>query len=221
MMAPEAEPARPGPSGSASALTSASYRAMTVVARWPSLALPIARLLSHGVVVGPSTAVVIEGFPRSANSLAVSAFIAAGSPPETIAHHTHTPANLIAGVRRRIPSLVVIREPSESVKSFVATKPAVSYGSALRGWISFHRPLIRYLDRIEVATAEQVTNGMPEVIARLNRRFGSGFPPPDDRQMEQARAGVGDYWARRSGHGLPVLGRGRGGERSASSAGFE
>jgi hypothetical protein len=202
----------PGPLDQISSFTaSASYMLMTEVARWPFAALPIARALGHGVVVGPSTELVIEGFPRSANSLAVSSFTASGTPPERIAHHTHAPANLIAGVRRGIPSLLVIREPSEAAKAFIASKPSLAYGSAIRGWISFHRALVRYLDGIVVATSEQVAGAMPAVVARLNLRFGSGFPIPDVSQMDRARVGVGDHWARRTGHGLPVLGRGRGG----------
>ena len=51
------------------------------MAQHPLLALPAARLRGHGVVLSPRTEVVIEGYPRSANSFAVAAFrLALGSP---------------------------------------------------------------------------------------------------------------------------------------------
>ena len=55
-----------------------------LTAKYPSLALPIARR-RHGVPVGPSTEVVIEGFPRSGTSFAVAAFRIAQRRPVEIA----------------------------------------------------------------------------------------------------------------------------------------
>jgi hypothetical protein len=50
------------------------WDAKNVVSRYPSVAIPIARRRGHGVVVDAGTDVVIEGYPRSANSFAVAAF---------------------------------------------------------------------------------------------------------------------------------------------------
>ncbi|HYT30505.1 MAG TPA: hypothetical protein VEN82_06985, partial [Actinomycetota bacterium] len=80
-MAGPADPAR-------KALSRVLYEAKTVVARHPSLALPVARLRGHGVLVRPETDVLIEGYPRSANSFSVAAFGLAQPREVEIAHHT-------------------------------------------------------------------------------------------------------------------------------------
>src|SRR2546427_7470725 len=69
----------------------------------------VARLRHHGVLAGPGTDILIEGFPRSANSFSVAAFRLAQGPPVEVAHHTHAPANAIAAFRRHIPALILIR----------------------------------------------------------------------------------------------------------------
>jgi hypothetical protein len=190
-----------------------SYRAMSLIARWPAVALPAARLLHHGSPVGPLSRLVVEGYPRSANSVAVEAICRAGLPREQVAHHTHAPANLLRGVSMGVPCLLVVRRPSEAVREFVSSKATLSTRAAVHGWIAFHQPLMRSLGRIVVATHPQVTDEMAQVVARLNDRFSSAFQIPDATQIDEARAGVDEQWEGRTGHGVPLLGRGRGSDR--------
>src|SRR5437868_13667498 len=73
---------------SAGTLVSAlRYEAKTLLARYPSLALPIARRRGHGEVLDDATEIVIEGYPRAASSFAVAAFRAAQGRPVGVAHH--------------------------------------------------------------------------------------------------------------------------------------
>ena len=62
-------------------------------------------------VVTPDTQLVMEGFPRSANSFARVAFNRAQSERVRIAHGLHVPAQVIRAARWRIPTLVLIRKP--------------------------------------------------------------------------------------------------------------
>ena len=62
------------------------YEGKTILARSPTLALPVARLRGHGEPFDPHVDIVIEGFPRSANSFAVHAFRVAQDRPVRIAH---------------------------------------------------------------------------------------------------------------------------------------
>ncbi|MEW6059376.1 MAG: hypothetical protein AB1551_04425, partial [Actinomycetota bacterium] len=91
------------------------YEAATIVGRYPSPTLAVARWQGHGEPLGPSTDLVIEGYPRSANTLAVSAISAAQPGPIRIAHHLHAPGHVIAAIRRGVPVLVLVREPEEAV----------------------------------------------------------------------------------------------------------
>ena len=111
----------------------ALYELMTVVGRYPALALPAARNRRHGTLLQDDTEILIEGYPRSGNSFAVAALARAQARPVRIAHHAHVPGHVIAAARAGVPALVVIREPAEAVVEFVLVKPVVTVAQALRG----------------------------------------------------------------------------------------
>ena len=152
----------------------AAFEAKTIIARYPALALRIARR-RHGIPVGRDTGIVIEGFPRTGTSFAVAAFDLAQEGKVRIACHVHAPAQVIEGARRGLPNLVIVREPEETTLSFVIRNPYLSIRQALRGYVRFHEPLLSYRDRFVVGTFAQVTEDFGIVIGRVNERFATGF----------------------------------------------
>jgi hypothetical protein len=151
------------------------YGCKTVVASWPSVALPIARIRGHGELFDRGVDIVIEGYPRSANSFAVHAFRVAQDHPVRIAHHLHAPAQLIAAVRAGVPALVMVREPQDAVLEFVIAKGYLSVRQALNGYVRFYSPLLPYRDHIVAGPFREVTSEFGAVIARVNATFGTGF----------------------------------------------
>ncbi|MEW6059377.1 MAG: hypothetical protein AB1551_04430 [Actinomycetota bacterium] len=150
------------------------FEGKTIVAAYPSLALPIARL-RHGIPVGDDTRIVIEGFPRTGTSFAVAAFDLAQDGTVRVACHVHAPAQIIAGTRRGLPCVVIAREPEETSLSFAIRNPHLTMRQALRGYLRFYEPLLGLSDRFVVGTFEQVTNDFGEVTRRVNERFGTAF----------------------------------------------
>jgi hypothetical protein len=193
------------------ALVRAVYEAGTLVAPYPAVALRIARWRGHGVPVGERTDVLIEGYPRSANSFAVAAFETAQTEPIRVAHHTHASANVIAAVRRGVPALVLVREPEDAVVEFVLLKPELTVGQALRGWVRFYRPLLPFRGRFVIARTDEVVTDLSAVIARVNDRFGTGFAPfePTEESLRTVQERIGAHWEGRIGPGLPLVGRTR------------
>jgi hypothetical protein len=151
------------------------YGCKTVVARSPRLALPIARLRAHGEPFDPGVDIVIEGYPRSANSFAVHAFRVAQDHPVRIAHHLHAPAQLIAAARAGVPALVMVRDPEDAVLEFVIAKGYLSIRQALHGYVRFYTPLLPYRDRLVAGRFRDVTTDFGRVIARVNATFGTAF----------------------------------------------
>ena len=152
------------------------YDVKTIVAKYPSIALPIARR-RHGFPVDRETDIVIEGFPRSGNTFAYTAFVMAQSRPVRAAGRVHAPAQLIAAARWRIPGIVLIRHPDEAIPSFLIRHPRTGVRQAMRGWLRFYAPLGAYLNRLVVGTFDQVTRDLGAVIERVNDRFGTDFAP--------------------------------------------
>jgi len=151
------------------------YEGKTVVARSPTLALPVARLRGHGEPFDPAVDIVIEGFPRSANSFAVHAFRVAQDRPVRIAHHLHAPAQVIAAVRARVAAIVLVREPEDAVLEFVIAKGYISVRQALRGYLRFYTALLPYRDRVVIGPFREVTSDFGAVIAKVNEMFGTRF----------------------------------------------
>ncbi len=69
-------------------------------------------------ITNQSTELVIEGFPRSANSFSVTAFRRLQQKKVNIAHHHHVPAQIIKAINLQIPILVLIRSPKDAVISY-------------------------------------------------------------------------------------------------------
>jgi hypothetical protein len=181
----------------------AAYEAKTLAAAHPLLAIPAARLRRHGELVGKDTDVVIEGYPRSANSFSVAAFRLAQGRPVRVAHHTHAPGHVIAALKLGIPTIVLIREPEESVLEFVLVRPSLTVRQVLRGWVRFYTALLPYRRRFVVGAFPEVTSDFGLVIRRLNFLSGSGF-----REFEHTEENVREcfrqmdaYWRGRLGEG--------------------
>lgn len=165
-----------------------SYHLKTLVARYPTLALPIQRLRGRGEVLADDTEIVIESFPRCASSFAVAAFRLAQEPHASrIAHHTHTPAQVLAATRRRVPTLVLIRSPEDAVLSHVIHTPALTPAVSLRGYVRFHEPLLPHRSGFVVGMFEEVVGDFGAVIERVNHRFGTAFRPFEHRPEHLAR----------------------------------
>jgi hypothetical protein len=152
----------------------AIYEVKTVVARYPALAIPIARR-RHGLPVGRDTDIVIEGFPRTGNTFAERAFAMAQDRPFEVACHVHAPAQLIAAARWGVPAIALVRLPEETVLSFVIRHSHIPIRQALRGYIRFYEPLVPYRHRLVVASFGEVTSDYGAVIRRVNERFGTSF----------------------------------------------
>jgi hypothetical protein len=176
----------------------ALYEVKTIVARFPSVALPIARR-RHGFPVQRDTQIVIEGFPRSGNTFAYSAFLMAQPKPVRAAGRVHAPAQVIAAVRWGIPAVVLIRHPKDAIPAFLIRHPRIRVGQAMRGWLRFYAPLGRYLGRFVVATFDQVTSDYGAVIAKVNQHFGTDFAEFDHTEENVRRCWASidrDYQAR-------------------------
>lgn len=165
--------------------------------RSPAAYLAVMRMRYRGSanynrIVSPKTDIVIEGFPRCANSFAVRAFRMANDPEGKlrIATHMHSPAQAIMGVRWKIPTLILIRHPDDAVVSFPALAVQLNkHGFATasdrfwenqicywtRRYAQFYDRLSRIRDRIVIADFAETTSDFGAVMGRLNECFGTAF----------------------------------------------
>lgn len=133
--------------------------------------VPKNRMLS----VDRDTQLVIEGFPRSANTFAVGAFRTAQPIKVRVAHHMHVPAQIIRAVRWEIPTIVLIRQPKDAVVSLAMYDPQISISQALKCYVSFYQTISFYRSEYVVASFEETTNDYSKIIQKINHKFNTKF----------------------------------------------
>lgn len=135
-------------------------------------------------VLRPGDDVVIEGYPRSANTFANHAFVYAQGRPIKVGNHFHSPAQIHLAKMYRIPAMVVVREPYDAVLSMMVFTPDMSARDALTRYIAFHRSILGIPEAFVVAPFEEVTTRFSASIDRLNRHFGTDFLLFSDTQED-------------------------------------
>ena len=129
----------------------------------------------RNLLVDRTTQLVIEGFPRSGNTFAVVAFEQAQRKSVRIAHHLHMPAHVMRAARWRIPTLVLIRRPTDAVLSLVIREPQISIRQAMKHYVSFYEKVAGYRSAFVVGSFEEVIQDYGAVLERVNERFGTRF----------------------------------------------
>src|SRR5262245_61007819 len=127
------------------------------------------------------TEMVIEGFPRSANSFAHRAFLQSQKRPVVTATHVHASAQVVEACKRKIPTLVLIREPRAAVVSLKALGLENSNGHddikrlpialSINSYLSFYNRIYPYKDHFVLGEFKKVTSDFGRIIERVNRKF--------------------------------------------------
>ncbi|MCL1469696.1 hypothetical protein [Argonema antarcticum] len=156
----------------------------------PKLFFPLVKLAGKNPIqaVGKNTELVIEGFPRSANSFSIGAFQSAQTRPVALASHLHAPAQIIRAVHLSIPTLVLIRKPVDAVVSLRCLDLEINDLNSYRNpaldiplekyfsnWISFYIRIMPYRERYLVGLFDEVTHNFGRIIENINHRFGTNF----------------------------------------------
>lgn len=146
--------------------------------------------------VEKDTDIVIEGYPRSANTYAVVAFRFAQKEELKIGYRLHAPNQLIDAARRGIPAVALIRDPKDAVLSWVIHHPELDISSALQGYLDFYEPLLPYQDKFIFADFKDVVSHFDKVTTRVNEKFGTSFTifEQNEENVEKCFALIDDYY---------------------------
>lgn len=125
----------------------------------------------------PDSEIVIEGFPRTANTFTHIAFKIAQPDSVKIAHHTHAAAQVIAAARKGLPTIVLIRAPEEAVISYLIGEfdRDISMRQVLHDYIAFYKPILPYQNQFVLAPFEAITQDYGKIIRQVNEKFGVNF----------------------------------------------
>lgn len=131
-----------------------------------------------------TTTLVIDGYPRSANTFATGAFLYAqghrGSFANTridIANHWHRPSQFTLAARWNVPAIALIREPRGAILSNLIFSSSDDAAWFTNRYLLFYRTVERVRDKVMVIDFKDAIADMGQVIRRVNERYGTGFTP--------------------------------------------
>jgi hypothetical protein len=140
-------------------------------------------------LVRPDTGLVIEGFPRSANSFTVFAFLNSGAGDMALAHHVHSPSQIMLAARYRRPAILLLRAPEDAVIAGLAKIVTHTAPDLLRAYRLYYDSLLPLREHYVIAPFETVTTDVGRIVSAVNRRFDTSFASIDpDRQTQLSKA---------------------------------
>lgn len=157
------------------------YKSFTLVSAWPGLCRAVYAIVGKNkrLMIKRGTEIVIEGFPRSANTFAVAAFeFAQGCGHDDrphIAHHLHLPFQVSVAAKYGIPCVVLVRNPLDAIVSLFVRHPDVSIYEYCRNYSVFYRVAVRYADSIIGVQFEDVIDDYGAVMNRINKKFNKSY----------------------------------------------
>lgn len=159
-------------------LYNARYRMRLAISRNPAIYFSLLDLLNsprRHLKVTKSTDIVIEGYPRSANTFAVAAFLFAQGKDISIARHLHAPAQIIAAADLGIPAMVLIRNPKDAILSLLVRDPSLSAKNAILHYIHFYESIYAYQKNFLLVNFQDVIRDYGSCIELLNKKFNTNF----------------------------------------------
>jgi hypothetical protein len=163
------------------------FEIRSILAREPALALfhwPVIWWTQHknrGIIdvrectVDDETELVIDGFQGSGNSFATVAFKRSQAHPVRLAHHLHSPAQIIKAVGKKIPVLITIREPRDAAISLTSRWPYVSLPQAIRGYVHFYEKIESIAPALVVSPFTLTTRHLDVIVREVNLRYQTNF----------------------------------------------
>jgi hypothetical protein len=140
---------------------------------------------SRNFLVASDTDIVIEGFPRCANSFMCEVFASDTGRTLKMATHVHYSSQVVIACRLGLPTLVLIRNPRDAVISLKALDLQASRGSRAdrkypiyfhtRAYVHFYERIVPYLNCVALADFSEVTQDVGRTIRRVNEKFGARF----------------------------------------------
>ncbi len=147
----------------------------------------IAHLQGYGErLVTDKTDIVIDGFPRSGNSLFTN-YVKLNNPNLRLAHHVHMVGQFTIARRYEIPAALLIRNPQDAVASLCVADPTLGAERATKWWVYFYSCLIVHRNRLLVLPFDKLVSNPRDSAFRLSEFAGTQISAPEYDQSVRER----------------------------------
>lgn len=136
-------------------------------------------------LITKDTQLVIEGLQRSGNTFMV-AYFKLTNPDAVISSHYHFLSQIVIATKKELPTIVLIRNPKDTIPSFMMRDPGVSPKYILKYTKLFFQALQKYKDRVVISDFTETITKPHRVIEKINKKFGTNFNHPVvDEQLQE------------------------------------
>lgn len=157
------------------ALFNYKYLIAQQASNYPGLFSPISKLMTgKDWFAAKNTDIVIDGFPRCANTYATFAFDIAQNSRLNIAHHIHKKSQFITAAKYNLPAILLIRKPADCISSLLVRQPKYKVETLFKGYSFLYGGLAK-MDTFIVADFENILNDYGSIIKSVNAKFNTTF----------------------------------------------
>lgn len=129
---------------------------------------------------------VVEAFPRSANTTSMYALFFAQGECLKVGHHLHVAAHVVFAAKYHIPCLVIMREPVECITSLMVMRKGGEPAELLKDYIDFAKVVMRHQSQVVVVDFNVIkSEGIGSGVRKLNARFKTQFMEPTNSAEER------------------------------------
>lgn len=140
------------------------------------------------------TDLLIDGFPRSANSYSAS-IVSLTNPDTVLISHLHSHHCVQRAVRLGVPVVVLIREPRTTIASAVQFLGVVEPIHIIRAYLRYYSRVERLLGSVVLTDFSIATVDFNAVMRACNERFGTELVPyVPTEELEAAARTMIDAW---------------------------
>lgn len=141
-------------------------------------------------IVSKDTDIIIDGFPRCANSFIYNSFKNAQISKLNIAHHLHAPYQIIEGTRLKKPTVLLIRNPVDAISSLKLRSPDLEIDTLILYYINFYKDLIQYKNDLLVLDFDTIIGDTSSIVPKINNFFGTKFYNITEKNTKQAKENI-------------------------------
>lgn len=125
-----------------------------------------------------TTEIVIDSYPRSANSFFEAAFTMAHKGQIEVAHHAHAAAQVLAGEKKGLPCVVLVREPEAAIASFYEMNGGhYPIWLCTQEYVAFYSALLPVLNNLVVLPTEFLELRFHDLMVFLRDQYALKLEP--------------------------------------------
>ena len=163
------------------------YKIANEASNYPGIYTTISRALSgRDCYTSRNTDIVIDGYPRSANTYATYAFKVAQPKDLIIANHIHKKSQFILAEKYGIPAILLIRDPVDCISSLLIRQPKYNPATLFEGYFFLYNGL-KHSSSYVVAPFNEVVTNYGRIIQQVNIKFNTNFTPYEKTTENEER----------------------------------